>query len=144
MSRITVVDNEFATAWCYPEKRMIRHCFHKFTYGEAFRDFLNTCTVAFEAHKCDRWLSDDRKLGVLHPDDKAWGDKNWFPKVLKLGWKYWALVLPTAAVGQMSMNKVAENFSSAGVVIEIFDDPEKGMASTPRSNSPRSTIAHAK
>ena len=127
MSCITLVDNEYATSWCYPGKKIIRHKFHKFLFGEDFRNVMTKGADAFEEHGCYKWLSDDRNLGVLHPDDRAWGDANWFPRVLKAGWKYWALVLPESTVGQMDLTQIVREFSKQGVVVKLFGDPEEAM-----------------
>jgi hypothetical protein len=127
MSRITVVDNEYATSWCYTKKKIIHHQFHKFTYGEDFRDVMNKNTDVYEAHGCNKWLSDDRNVGVLHPDDKAWGDANWLPRVMAAGWKYWALVLPVSVTGQMSLKQLVDEFSEIGIIVKVFDDPDEAM-----------------
>ncbi len=125
MSTITIVDNEYAISWCYPKEKIIHHQFRKFTYGDEFRSILIQNAEAYEAHHCDKWLSDDRKLGILHPDDKAWGDKNWITRMMKAGWKYWALLLPVNITGQMSMKRLAEEFSQLGVVVKFFTDPDE-------------------
>ena len=127
MSRITIVDNEFASSWCYPEEGIIHHQFHKFTFAEEFRNVMTKDAEAFEKYGCDKWLSDDRNIGVLHPDDKAWGDENWLPRVMKAGWKYWALLLPEKAIGQLSLNQLVEEFSELGIIVKIFSDPDEAL-----------------
>lgn len=90
----TVVDNEFVTVWVYPDKKIVRHQFHKFIFGEKFRDDLMSGAAAFEKHHCVKWLSDDRNNSALLPDDMEWAQTQWELRILKAGWKYWALILP--------------------------------------------------
>lgn len=68
-----IVDNEFVTVWVYPDKKIVRHEFHKFIYGETFRDALTKGAEAFEKHHCVKWLSDDRNNSALLPEDTEWG-----------------------------------------------------------------------
>ncbi len=35
-----VVDNEYATIWCYPTERILHHQFHRYGFGEPFGDLL--------------------------------------------------------------------------------------------------------
>jgi hypothetical protein len=128
MSRIVVVDNEFGTLWYYPEKRIVHHKFHKFTYEENFRHILTTGAEVLEKHRCRKWLSDDRQIGILHPDDRAWGDENWTPRVIKAGWRYWAVLMPSMATGQMSLNNLADAFSQLGVTVRAFEEEDEGIA----------------
>jgi hypothetical protein len=37
----------------------------------------------------------------------------WQPKILKAGWKYWAIVLPEQALGQMRMSVMAMEYQSS-------------------------------
>ena len=127
MSKISIVDNEFASSWCYPEEKIIHHQFHKFPFGNDFRNVMIKDTEFFEEYGCDKWLSDDRDIGVLHPDDKKWGEENWLPRVMKAGWKYWALILPTRITGQMSLYNLVDEFSKLGVVVKVFEDPNEAL-----------------
>ena len=61
MSLITILDNEYVTLWYHPDKQIIHHQFHKFLYGQAFRDAMNAGTEAMKKYGAHKWLSDDRK-----------------------------------------------------------------------------------
>lgn len=127
MFEITVLDNEFATLLCYPSKRLIHHEFHKFCSGDDFRNVMNKGAEAFETHKCTKWLSDDRKVGLIPPEDVEWGRCDWTPRVIKAGWKYFAMVLPEKVIGQMYHTSIVEEFSKMGIEAQIFRTPEEGM-----------------
>ena len=127
MEKIVVMDNEYATVWCYPEKRIIHHQFHQFTHGESFNNTLIQGAEAFEKYRCTKWLSDDRELGIVHPDNAKWGEVNWTPKVVALGWKYWASLMPTKTTGQMSLKAIAAHFQEHGVTVEFFTNTDEAM-----------------
>jgi hypothetical protein len=128
MLKIPIVDNEFATSWCYPSKKLIHHQFHKFCCGDNFRNIMIRDAEAFEEHKCTKWLSDDRKVGLIPPDDVDWGRIHWTPRVIKAGWKYFAMVLPEKVIGQMVHTAIVNEFAELGVEAQIFGTPEEGMA----------------
>lgn len=128
MSSITILDNEYVTLWYHSDKKIIHHQFHKFLYGQAFREALNAGTEAMRKHNAHKWLSDDRKNSALPKDDLEWGRTEWFPRTVLAGWKYWAIVLPENIFGQMNMEREAQVNSEKGIITAKFDNPDEAMA----------------
>ena len=126
-SKLTVLDNEFVSIWCYPTERILHHEFYKYVFGDTLRAFLLTGVEAFEAHGCTKWLSDDRKFGAILPEDKEWGDKVWRPRILAAEWKYWAMVLPSTVTGKMNIQKMVDEYRALGVSAQFFSTPEEAM-----------------
>jgi hypothetical protein len=124
--KITVVDDAYYTAWCYPTKRLIHHQFHKYCYGDVFRTNLIKATEAFETYNCFKWLADDRNFsGALHQDDWEWGAVNFTPRAVEAGWKYYAMVLSEKAIAMMRQNQLVEYFASKGVRTQLFTKLEE-------------------
>jgi hypothetical protein len=126
-STITVLDNEFVSMWYYPSSGILHHQFHKYLWGDTFREALNKGVDVFRQHHATKWLSDDRKNAALSRADTEWAIGDWFPRVLKAGWKYWAIVLPENVIGQMNMKLFIENYSKQGVTTRVFSDPDDAM-----------------
>lgn len=122
-----VLDNEFVTITVYPEKKIVHHQFHKFIYGDAFRNAMMSAADAFVKNNCTKWLSDDRGNSAVKSEDLAWAKQNWEPKVLKAGWKHWALVLPEKVVGQLSMKQIIADYNALGLNVKTFTDPQSAM-----------------
>ena len=127
MSKITILDNEFVSMWYHPELRILHHKFHKYLWGEAFREALNKGVEIFEEHQACKWLSDDRLNASLSMEDTNWAMTQWFPRVRKAGWKYWAIVLPENIIGQMNMKRFIADYSAQGVAVQVFGDPDEAM-----------------
>ena len=128
MSLITILDNEYVTLWYHPDKQIIHHQFHKFLYGQAFRDAMNAGTEAMKKYGVHKWLSDDRKNSALPKNDLEWGRTEWFPRTVLSGWKYWAIVLPENIFGQMNMEREAKVNSEKGIITKKFSDLDEAMA----------------
>ena len=129
MVKITIVDNEFQTSWCYLSKKLIEHQWHQYCAGEVFRDIMTKSAEAFDRHKCFKWMSDDRNYGsAMHLDDIAWGKEYWAPRMFAAGWKYHAMVLPEKLIGQMSLTAMVHWYQEMGVRTKIFSDPGEAMA----------------
>lgn len=94
MSKITLIENEYASLVYLSDAKIIHHTFHKPIGGLNFREVLNTGAKTLEKHQASKWLSDDRANSVLSPEDTEWSKTDWFPRAIKAGWKYWALVVP--------------------------------------------------
>ena len=126
-SPITVLDNEFATVWYHSEDKIVHHQFHKFIYGQAFRDVLTRGAEIFEQYGATKWLSDDRNNSALHPDDSDWAVHTWNPRVVQAGWKYWAVVMPEKAIGQMNLKRFVKLYSDMGITVRVFSNPEEAL-----------------
>jgi hypothetical protein len=127
MSEILIEKNEFATLWYHPEKKIVHHQFHKFIYGDVFRNLLLKGTETMKKYGANKWLSDDRKNPVLKTDDSDWAQANWFPLTLQAGWKYWALVQPEGAIAKINTDKLVKIYGEAGVIAKYFENPEDAM-----------------
>jgi hypothetical protein len=125
---IVVLDNEFATLWYHPDTKIVHHEFHKFVYGDAFREVLLAGAETLKAHGSVKWLSDDRLNSAIRDKDMEWGRANWFPMVRAFGWKYWAIVQPQNTLGQLNMKREAEIKIEQGVTVALFDNPDEAMA----------------
>ncbi|MCB0194175.1 MAG: hypothetical protein KDJ65_19645 [Anaerolineae bacterium] len=123
-----VMDTPQVTLRVYPEKKMVYHEMHKFAFGESFQDLLIKGAEAFEKYGCTKWLSDDRGNSATRPEDVEWAQAVWEPRILRAGWKYWAIVMPEKVIGQMSMKRLAARYNQMGVTVEAFSDPQKAMA----------------
>jgi hypothetical protein len=127
MPTVTVLDNEFVTLWYHPEKKMVHHKIKKWAYGNDLRNILDKGYESLKVNGGNKWLSDDRLNGALKADDEVWAKTDWFPRVLKVGWKYWAIVLPEKIVGQMNMKRFSEDYQKAGINAMLFSDADLAM-----------------
>jgi len=127
MEPIVLYDCDQVTVWYYPDKKIIHHKMHKFVHGEHFHNALMAGAEAMEKYGAIKWLSDDTNNPVYDPADIEWGNQNWQPRVLKAGWKYWAVVRPESYLSQLRMMKLVEMYKSLGVTVELFTDAEEAM-----------------
>lgn len=127
-SPMTVLNNEFATVWYHADAKIVHHQFHKFIYGQAFRDVLTRGADIFEQYGANKWLSDDRNNSALPADDSAWAIETWNPRVLNCGWTHWAVVMPEKVIGQMNMQRFIQMYSELGVTVKAFTDPDEALA----------------
>ena len=81
----------------------------------------------FEKEGCKKWLSDDRKNSALRKADVEWATNVWKPKMVKAGWKYWAIMMPDLAVGRMSMKLIIDEYEQVGVTVEPFEDVDLAL-----------------
>jgi hypothetical protein len=127
MSKITILDNECATLWFYPESKIVHHEIKKFIFGQQLRELFNQGYETLKKNNAQKWLSDDRNNGPLNDEDSAWCQNDWFPRVVAAGWKFWAIVMPKKVIGVMNMRKFTEDYAKAGVIVNVFSDPEEAL-----------------
>jgi hypothetical protein len=125
MPEMKILSNEYATLVYYPDTKIVHHTFHQQIGGERFREVLNKGAETLEKYKATKWLSDDRKNSALSKEDTEWSKTNWFPRSIKAGWKYWALVVPQDILGQLNMKEFVDSYFEQGLRIMVFSKPEE-------------------
>ncbi len=127
MSPITLIENEVASLYYYPDHKLVYHVFHRPISGAAFQDVLNRGTQALQEYQADKWLSDDRNNMALPYEDQDWAINTWFTQTKAAGWKYWALVVPPNIDAQISLTKSVQHAIQEGVRTRVFVDPAAAL-----------------
>ncbi len=128
MSETTVIQNDSATLWWDEPNGIVHHAFHRFIHGADFRQIMEAGAELMEKHKATKWLSDDRANGALPKADSEWAQGVWFPRVMRAGWKYWALVQPETLIGQMNMKRFTTDYAERGLTVRVFSELEPARA----------------
>ncbi len=127
MEPIQVMQNEYVTVWFHPDGKIVHHRLEKYPDSATFRAMLTKGAECMEFHHAHKWLSDDRKHIVVRDADAEWGAKVWTPRVMRAGFKYWGIVVPSAAIGQLNLARLAEEYRRLGVVVQTFSDVESAL-----------------
>jgi hypothetical protein len=122
MTRIVGIENEYLTLVCLPELGLIQHTMHRFVVSSALRAGLEKGLALLREHGATKWLSDDRANGALSAEDAAWLATDWEPRAVAAGWQYWAMILPEAVFGRMTIQRRLAAARNAGLVAATFDD----------------------
>ena len=125
--RQLILQNDSVVLWYYPELKMIHHRMVKTPTSEAFRELLSEGAYLVERFRAPKWLSDDRGNTVLRDFDEQWAQEEWLPRVLRGGFKYWAIVLPTAAIGKLNMRRLAADHARRGIISCVESTPERAF-----------------
>lgn len=123
----TLINNEYAYLWYYPEFKIVYHRMNKFTSGKDLRHILSAGLVKFQEEGCSKWLSDDRENIVITEEDGIWVASNWTEQMMEAGWKYWALLIPSTAIAKISYKKAIDLYSSLGISVQLFDQPNDAL-----------------
>lgn len=125
-NRITLIENDYACLWYYPDVAIVHHKFLQPVSEDSFRNVLMTGLRLLKENGAQKWLSDDRNNSILSAEDSAWSQDYWLPLAYKAHWKYWALLPPAKARGQVNMKRLMEYIiEKYKVSAELFDDPEQ-------------------
>jgi len=122
--RQTVLESDSVVLWYYPELKIVHHRMISAPASEQFRELLTRGAEVAERYGAPKWLSDDRGNVVLRDFDEKWSDREWLPRMLRAGFKYWAIVLPDAAIGKLNMRRLAADHARRGIVSSAHVTPE--------------------
>lgn len=126
--RITVIESDAACLWYYPDARIVHHQLLKPVVGDTFQNVLLAGLSLMNEHHACKWLSDDRANDMLSADDSAWSQEYWLPRARQAGWKYWAVLQPEKARGQVTIKRLMSFVGEESrVTIQIFAGPEQAL-----------------
>ncbi len=128
MPRVTILDDEYASLWYHPESKIVHHKMKEFLVPGVLRTLLTAGAELLEKHGATKWLSDDRNNVVAVPEDLKWADDIWYPRVVKAGFKHWAIVVPSKAVAAMQMKTLQSRRRRDGIEVEMFETVEQAQA----------------
>ncbi len=113
--------------WFHPASKIVHHKIKKPLPPGAFQRLLGTGAEYMEKHRASKWLSDDSDVVAIAKDDNAWGDEKWAPRVIKAGFKYWAVVMPKSALGSLMLKRFVNEYRERGVNVEAFDSVDAAI-----------------
>lgn len=125
-TRNTLLENEYAYLWYYPDSKIIHHKFLQPVSDVSFRNVLLAGLRLMQENGAQKWLSDDRNNSILSAEDSAWAQDYWEPLAFKAGWKFWAVLPPIKARGNVNMQRLIEQLRIARyVTTKVFSDPDE-------------------
>jgi len=124
---IVLIDSPAVSLRYHPRSKIVHHEIRRFVHGDEFRAILERGLVVLKERAAYKWLSDDRGNGPLKPTDADWALNDWAPRVMKAGWKFWAVVMPEKVLGQMNMKRWIETYAAQGVTVQAFSDPHEAL-----------------
>jgi hypothetical protein len=127
MNKIALLGNEYVKLWYHPEPKIIHHEILNSPPSAIFREMLTKGAECLEQHGATKWLSDDSRNKLVQPEDNVWGDTVWAPRVIKAGFKFWAIVLPKQALGHLQMQRFCREYRARGVVVELFEKTDAAL-----------------
>lgn len=127
MSKELIMENDWAILWYYPEFKIGHHKMKKYLFGDNFQELLLKAVELLKSKRANKWLSDDRNHNASRVEDAEWANKVWLPNMINNGFKYWAIILPEKAIGQMNIKRYAQSVAEKGVIVKIFGDPDEGL-----------------
>lgn len=127
MSTEMIFDSPSGTIWYHSEEKIVHHKIHKYMYDQEFKDFLLLGTKTMKEKGAHKWLSDDQTNMAISKEHMEWGAREWFPKTIEAGWKYWAIVKPRNVIGQLDLEKMAKDYGSQGVEVRFFENSDEGF-----------------
>lgn len=129
MEKMHIIDKDYMDLWYHPESKIVHHKMKKILPDGAHKELLSTGADYMEKYGAIKWLSDDSDMVIVKEEGYRWADKEWVPRVLKAGFKYWAIVKPgDSIVGNVQIGRFVKEYQERGVIVEVFETVEAAMA----------------
>jgi hypothetical protein len=128
MPIITIIENEYMGLWFHKELKIVHHKMKQKLPKGAFEELLSAGADYLERYKASKWLSDDSEHGMLTPDENEWADRIWAPRVIKAGFKYWAVIPPYKGIAKVQMKRFIQEYLSRGITVRLFDNVDDAIS----------------
>jgi len=128
MEKTTVFENGCATMVYYPEVKVVHNTFRGQPTSEQFRSALDAGVETLKKYGGSKWLSDDRENpSVYSAEDRLWADDDWFPRMVKVGWKTWAMVVPQEVKAQINLIDIVDKIYERGIRVRVFSKLDEAL-----------------
>lgn len=100
----------------------------QYASGPDFRSILERALQALKERRSNKMLADISRIGLaFSAEDMIWTETDWFPRCIKAGMKYFAMVMPKALAVHMSVDKFSQKFDpdAIGYIRRFFTDAEE-------------------
>lgn len=99
-----------------------------FVTGKTFRDSVDKGLELLIEKRSHKWLADLSKMGVISQEDQKWADEDWFPRAVKAGIRYMAMIRPQKIISQMSVRNVISQVGDLKIETEYFENAKDAKA----------------
>ena len=123
----TVIKTLRMSLYFHPLESIIHHEMHAYPGMEILEQILMGGLKLMREQGAFKWLSDDRNGGALPRSHHEWGDHVWSPQAVNAGWRYWALLPPSDALGTANMNRLVTIYANRGVTVKLFADYDEAF-----------------
>ena len=127
MVKTAIFNNDSMAIFYYPDTKILVQETLKFASSGERREALEEGLKIIERDHVPKWLTNNKSGSAIPEEDFNWGINIWFPKAIKAGLKYWAVILPEKAVGKLSGKKMLDGAAQHGVTIKIFQTEEDAL-----------------
>ena len=127
MSKTSIFDSDSMAILYYPDKKILVQETLKFTTTEERRKALEAGLKMIEQDRVTKWLTNNKSGSAIPQEDIDWGINEWFPRAIKAGLQYWAVILPEKAVGKLSGKKMVDALVERGITVKTFRTEEDAV-----------------
>lgn len=127
MSKTSVFDSDSMAILYYPDKKILVQETLRFTTTEDRRKALEAGLEVIEKDRVTKWLTNNKSGSAIPQEDIDWGINEWFPRAIRAGLQYWAVILPEKAVGKLSGKKMMDALVERGVTVKTFQTEEDAV-----------------
>lgn len=93
--------------------------------NEEFRDACSRIYTLLKTHQGSSTLADARKFKAISPEDQEWSVKIHLPRMVAIGFRKSAVVVPESQAAMMVLNRLVSMVGNQPVETVYFDTIEK-------------------
>jgi hypothetical protein len=125
VERAPVYEDESGLMYWNSALRTVELEAKKYVSSAGYRAFLEKVLDLIKQRHASKLLADLTKLGPTDNQDMVWSETDWFPRCLKAGLKFTALVMPRSLVAHMAVDQMSQRTDLRAVTRRVFGDVDE-------------------
>lgn len=109
-------------------ERVVKKTATGFVLSEVLRPSYEAMLAFVERHRATKIFSDNRQMWPTGREDLEWIEKEWLPRMLRAGWRTWAVLEPATSLGAMNVRRWIALYRAHGVSVQTFQSEEAALA----------------
>jgi len=124
-SPILLFDKPYCKIYYHEDLRAIHLDWGRFATPEEFREACNSSLNLLISRNVNKMIADNSKSAVVSIENQNWLTKEWFPKALKEGFKYSAVIVNDDFYVNYAVQRIEKNIKNDSFHINYFKDFEE-------------------
>jgi len=113
--------------WLASERVLKKTC-TGYMPSEVLRGAYEAALACLVQNKGTKAFSDNRELFPIAQVDLEWMQREWLRRMVAAGWRSWAVLSPSTALGAMTVRRWTAIYREHGIAVEAFETEDSALA----------------
>jgi hypothetical protein len=112
----------YCTIHYYKESNVVHLDWNKRSTRDQFIEACDFSLNVMQETNAKKMIADNSKVSVVAVENQNWLTEKWFPRALKIGFQYSAVIVSNDAFVKFAVKRIENNINNNLFIIQYFND----------------------